>query len=168
VKAAQALVQVTEGELDLLVQALRVFRDHVNARGRARVAARVTGLLGKLDANEPVPVRPARQVTGGRRPPAPTSFATRLRELRMQRGWTQEQLAEKVGTSKCAVGHWEQGVREPNWSKVVALALALDVSTEALRQAPQEPTTARCRGRPRHQAAPNQLPRLDIAVQSSA
>jgi transcriptional regulator with XRE-family HTH domain len=65
-------------------------------------------------------------------------FAARLRELRLAKGWTQAELAQRVGVSQKAVARWEQGTREPSWANVVALADALGVSSEAFREEPAE------------------------------
>ena len=85
-------------------------------------------------------------------------FAGRLRELRGEAGFTQEQLAERAGVKRDAVARWERGTREPSWSNVVALADALEVSTEAFRQA-GAPAPAPQRGRPRTVAHEEQTPK---------
>ena len=78
-------------------------------------------------------------------------FAGRLRELREAAGWTQEQLAERVGVKREAVARWEAGKREPGWSNVLALAEALGVDCTAFTQAPAErPSTGP--GRPKKEA----------------
>ena len=92
-------------------------------------------------------------------------FARRLRELREQAGLTQQQLGERAGMHKLTVAKLEQGIREPSWATVQALADALGVSCDAFRQepgpapepqrgrprktAPEEPVGKRPRGRPR-------------------
>ena len=81
----------------------------------------------------------------------PKEFGAKLKELRMAAGWTQAQLAEKANISQRAVSHWEQGLREPSWSNVLALADALGVSIEEFREdgddAPEKAPTMR--GRPK-------------------
>lgn len=52
-------------------------------------------------------------------------FAGRLRELREARGLSQAQLAEVAGMHRFGVAKLEQGVREPAWATVIALAAAL-------------------------------------------
>ena len=37
-----------------------------------------------------------------------------IRELRKNRGWTQEQLAERVGMSPQAISRWENGTTYPD------------------------------------------------------
>jgi transcriptional regulator with XRE-family HTH domain len=74
-------------------------------------------------------------------------FGQRLKELREQAGLSQKELADKVGLSQRAVSHWEQGLREPGWSNVVALAEALGVNCLAfLEEAAERPKSHR--GRP--------------------
>jgi len=76
-------------------------------------------------------------------------FGARLKELREQGQLTQAQLAEKAGLSQRAVSHWEQGLREPSWSNVLALGQALGVDCLAFQQVAQIVTAPR-RGRPSH------------------
>jgi transcriptional regulator with XRE-family HTH domain len=63
-------------------------------------------------------------------------FGARLRELREGKGLTQTQLAELAGVSFRGVAQWEQGVREPGWSSILALCQALDVTPDAFTQVP--------------------------------
>jgi transcriptional regulator with XRE-family HTH domain len=74
-------------------------------------------------------------------------FAARLKELREAAGLTQMQLADAAGLSQRAVSHWEQGLREPAWSNVVAMAEALGVDCRAFLKEPAS-TPAPKRGRP--------------------
>jgi transcriptional regulator with XRE-family HTH domain len=60
-------------------------------------------------------------------PPAPagtSSLAGRLALLRTQRGWTQQQLADRLGISRVAVSHLEAGINSPD-SRTVALLAGL-------------------------------------------
>jgi transcriptional regulator with XRE-family HTH domain len=75
-------------------------------------------------------------------------LATRLRDLRKAKGWTQEKLAESAGMAKTHVAHLETGRRWPSPTAIVALAGSLGVSEPDLfadpaliRKAP-EPTPA--------------------------
>jgi transcriptional regulator with XRE-family HTH domain len=77
----------------------------------------------------------------------PKLFGPRLKELREQAGLTQKELADQAGVSQRAVSHYEQGLHEPIWSSVLALAKALGVDCLAFQQAPAEAPKAR-RGRP--------------------
>ena len=75
-------------------------------------------------------------------------FGARLKELREKSGLSQKELADKAALSLRAISHWEQGLREPGWSNVVALAEALAVDCRAFLQEPAERSEPR-RGRPR-------------------
>lgn len=41
------------------------------------------------------------------------SFAVRLRALRKEKGMTQTELAEKIGTTRSSIANWENGSRFP-------------------------------------------------------
>ncbi len=45
--------------------------------------------------------------------PFPLPFHERLRYEREQRGWSQEYLAEKIGSDPKTVGRWKSGERRP-------------------------------------------------------
>jgi transcriptional regulator with XRE-family HTH domain len=85
-------------------------------------------------------------------------FAARLKELREEHGLTQKQLADKAALSQRAVSHWEQGIREPSWSNVLALAEALGVTCEAFTTAPVDRPAAG-RGRPRKASGTAEKPK---------
>ncbi|MBP3959441.1 helix-turn-helix transcriptional regulator [Gemmata sp. G18] len=55
-------------------------------------------------------------------------FSERLKRLRKQAGMTQEALARAANVSNTTVAKLEQGVGDPTWNTVVALARALGVS----------------------------------------
>jgi transcriptional regulator with XRE-family HTH domain len=74
-------------------------------------------------------------------------FASRLKELRERVGLSQKELADKARLSHRAISHWEQGVRQPRWSNVVALAEALGVDCRAFLVEPGARSEAG-RGRP--------------------
>lgn len=46
----------------------------------------------------------------------------RLKELRMERSWTQGQLAKKMGVTRTAVAKWETGKAYPATEKLIELA----------------------------------------------
>lgn len=60
------------------------------------------------------------------------SFADRLKEYRRDRGFSQEDLADRLGVSRQAIGKWEQGQVYPEVEKLLALCEALHVSMDAL------------------------------------
>ena len=59
-------------------------------------------------------------------------FAVRLKKAREQIGFTQEQLAEKIGVTRQAVSRWEQGITQPDMEMLVTLSEALQVDAEFL------------------------------------
>ena len=59
-------------------------------------------------------------------------FAMRLTQLRKKKGYTQAQLADKIGVSNKSVSRWETGDGYPDVSVLPALADALSVSIDAL------------------------------------
>jgi len=60
------------------------------------------------------------------------NLGNRIKELRIENGLTQPQLAEKVGVSKAVISFWENGINEPKASYVVKLAKCFNVSTDFL------------------------------------
>lgn len=62
------------------------------------------------------------------------AFADRLKEARLIQGFTQEQLAEKVGIAKTTYTGYEKGNREPNVHTMAKLMDALNVDANFLWQ----------------------------------
>ena len=56
----------------------------------------------------------------------------RIKELRIERGLTQKQLAALVNKSVTGLASWEQGLSEPNVNDIRALCKILDVSADYL------------------------------------
>ncbi len=63
--------------------------------------------------------------------PAKTTFATRLRSLRAERGHTQEALAAAAGISREYLARLETARFEPSWEVVQRLAKALEIKTDS-------------------------------------
>lgn len=59
-------------------------------------------------------------------------LGTRIALLRIARGWSQAELAKKIGVSASAVGMYEQGRREPSLGLIVCLAREFGVTTDYL------------------------------------
>ncbi len=59
-------------------------------------------------------------------------FGTFLKELRKEKGLTQEQLSEYLGVSNRSVSRWETGTNMPDIDLVIELADYFDVSIEEL------------------------------------
>jgi transcriptional regulator with XRE-family HTH domain len=71
---------------------------------------------------------------------APDSFPFYLKEWREKVGWTQEQLAHRVGKSKSQISRYEKGLRDPTLSSAQHLADALDIRIEDLFRPPNLPS----------------------------
>lgn len=59
-------------------------------------------------------------------------FKDRLKELRIEKGISQQTLAKSVDMSKMAISHWESGHSEPSISQLVFLADYFNVSVDYL------------------------------------
>lgn len=59
-------------------------------------------------------------------------LAEKIRALRRQHRFTQEQLAESLGVTPGAVYKWEAGASDPSTSNLLALARLYGVSAEEL------------------------------------
>ena len=62
-----------------------------------------------------------------------------IRQLRQERGWTQEQLARRLGVNQSAISAWELGQRVPRLRYQQALTDLFGVSVEAIAYGPDEP-----------------------------
>ena len=56
----------------------------------------------------------------------------RLKELRLERGLSKEQVSKDTGLSRSAISLWEAGKRVPNAEAVVVLAKYFEVTTDFL------------------------------------
>jgi transcriptional regulator with XRE-family HTH domain len=59
-------------------------------------------------------------------------FGRRVRELRHERGWTQEQLAFEAGVKRAYISEVENGQRNVSLDVVEKLAKALGVAADSL------------------------------------
>lgn len=59
-------------------------------------------------------------------------LANKIIRLRKQLGWSQEELAEKMGVSRQSVSKWESTNSIPDLNKIIKLAEIFDVSTDSL------------------------------------
>lgn len=55
-----------------------------------------------------------------------------IKKLRKGRGFTQEELAERLGVTYQAISKWENDSGMPDISQIVPLATIFDVSTDFL------------------------------------
>ena len=59
-------------------------------------------------------------------------FATRLREIREERGVFQRQLAKELGYTQVCISKWEAGTRNPSLDDIIAVAMFFNVTTDYL------------------------------------
>jgi transcriptional regulator with XRE-family HTH domain len=59
-------------------------------------------------------------------------FPQRLKKLRQSKGYTQTQLALKVGTGRTSISNWEHGTRVPDSEMIAKLSSALKVPVDYL------------------------------------
>lgn len=59
-------------------------------------------------------------------------LGTKLRELRRERGWTQAQVAERIGGTASVVSAYENGIRQPSYEALIRLSRLYGVSTDYL------------------------------------
>lgn len=76
----------------------------------------------------------------------PTDMGHRIRDVRRERGWTQDQLASAVGVSRSAVAQWETGRAGQVTTNLTRIAEVLQVGVEHLmygddKRAPAEAGT---------------------------
>jgi transcriptional regulator with XRE-family HTH domain len=62
----------------------------------------------------------------------PVQIGTRIRKIRRERGWTQDQLANAVGVSRSAVAQWETGRAGQVTGNLTRIAATLEVGVEFL------------------------------------
>ena len=75
----------------------------------------------------------------------PAQIGARIKSVRQERGWTQDQLATEVGVSRSAVAQWETGRAGQVTGNLTRIAACLGVGIEFLmhgsdKNAPAEVT----------------------------
>lgn len=68
----------------------------------------------------------------------PISIGKRIKQIRLEKGLTQNELAEAAGVTMAAVSRYELGQRVPRPKVIVAIANALGVSPFSLASVPAE------------------------------
>jgi transcriptional regulator with XRE-family HTH domain len=78
------------------------------------------------------------------------TFSERLKMLRKERGWSQEDLAARMDVSAGSVGNWEMGPHEPHPKTLKKLAGLLEVEVAFLTRGEREeiPRAATMREQP--------------------
>lgn len=59
-------------------------------------------------------------------------IAEKIKALRQARGWTQSELARRMGVTRNGINSWEQGLSMPSLSSLVELAKTFSVTTDYL------------------------------------
>ena len=65
-----------------------------------------------------------------------------IRQLREERGWTQLELANRLGVTPSTIYNWERGRFEPRASQLRQLAQAFAVKMDDIELVPEEPGKA--------------------------
>ena len=60
------------------------------------------------------------------------TMGEKILNMRKARGWSQEELAERVGVTRQAVSRWESGSAKPDADKIVAICDLFGVSADYL------------------------------------
>lgn len=60
------------------------------------------------------------------------AFSKRIAQLRKDKGWTQQMLADQVGVKVLQIRRYENGSSQPTLEVIKNLAIALGVSTDTL------------------------------------
>lgn len=63
-----------------------------------------------------------------------------LAEWRLEKGLTQEQLAQRLGTSHVTISRWETGKRQPDLKAQEAISEKLGIDAVDLRRHPEQPS----------------------------
>ncbi len=69
-------------------------------------------------------------------------LADKIIDLRKKNGWSQEELAEKLGVSRQAISKWEGAQSIPDMNRILAMSDLFGVSTDYLLKDALEPETA--------------------------
>jgi transcriptional regulator with XRE-family HTH domain len=66
------------------------------------------------------------------------SFSERLRKLRKEKGFSQEELADRIGISRQAVSKWESGQSNPDTNNLIILSELYGISLDVLLKGNEE------------------------------
>ena len=61
-----------------------------------------------------------------------TNFPAKLKQLRIEHGYTVQQASELIGLTKNAISNYEQGIREPSLNVLKAICKLYNVSSDYL------------------------------------
>lgn len=89
-------------------------------------APKYTDLVFARNTNLAVPLKIAKGQD------IPMGYLERMVQLRKRKGWTQGDLAERVGVEQPTVQRWERGQREPKFEQLFKIAEVLGVDAATL------------------------------------
>jgi transcriptional regulator with XRE-family HTH domain len=69
----------------------------------------------------------------------PSVLAEQLKKLRVQRGWTQAEVASQVGVERTLIGNYEQGLNYPAVPTLQKLARLFGVTVDHLLNGEEKP-----------------------------
>lgn len=61
-----------------------------------------------------------------------SDFKNNLKELRLKKKLSQEDLAKEIGVSQACIARWESGKQEPKFTYIIKLAIFFGVSSDYL------------------------------------
>jgi len=67
-------------------------------------------------------------------------FSEKLKAERMKKGWTQDELAEKLFVSRQSVSKWEKGLNYPSIETLLKISDLFDISLDELLKSDEELT----------------------------
>ncbi len=70
------------------------------------------------------------------------AFGLRLRQVRTERGLSQEELAQRTNLHTTVIGRFERGAREPRLTTILRLARGLEVPSSVLMDELRRPENA--------------------------
>lgn len=74
----------------------------------------------------------------------------KIAEARKAKGWNQQELAEKIGTTQQVISRYESGDRDPKASVIAAMSSALGVTVSYLLGMDEDPNVIQMRRSPSH------------------
>lgn len=91
-------------------------------------------------------------------------LAEKIAQLRKQKGWSQEELANRLQVSRQAVSKWEGGASIPDLDKILKLSALFEVTTDyLLKDTLEAPDAAPAAVLPAPEAEPLRTVTLDEA-----
>ena len=60
------------------------------------------------------------------------NFSDKIISLRKKNGWSQEELAERLGVTRQSVSKWESAQSQPDLSKIIQMSELFSVTTDYL------------------------------------